>query len=93
MVALRQNIVRRRVSTSARVCDVEFVLPTVTQVRPEARTSTLGVRESTDESRLDIWESQGDFDAFGPTLIPILSELGVKLNDPMIATVHNVIKG
>ena len=28
-----------------------------------------------------------------PTLIPILNELGVKLNDPMAATVHNVIEG
>ena len=25
----------------------------------------------------DIWESQADFDAFGPTLMPILTELGV----------------
>ena len=40
----------------------------------------------------DIWESQADFEAFGQTLIPILSELGVELKDPMIANVHNVIK-
>jgi hypothetical protein len=41
----------------------------------------------------DIWESQEDFDAFGSTLVPILSELGVELKEPMVATVHNVIKG
>jgi hypothetical protein len=41
----------------------------------------------------DVWESQQDFDAFGATLIPILTELGVELKDPMIATVHNVIMG
>jgi hypothetical protein len=41
----------------------------------------------------DIWESQADFDAFGPMLMPILSELGVTLNPPMVAKVHNVIKG
>ena len=41
----------------------------------------------------DIWESQGDFDAFGKTLVPILTELGVELKEPMVATVHNVIKG
>ena len=41
----------------------------------------------------DIWESQADFDAFGTNLIPILTELGVKLQEPMVADVHNVIRG
>jgi hypothetical protein len=41
----------------------------------------------------DIWESQEDFDAFGAVLVPILSELGVTLAEPMVATVHNVIQG
>ena len=41
----------------------------------------------------DIWESQADFDAFGPTLIPILGEFGVELKHPMVANVHNVIRG
>jgi len=41
----------------------------------------------------DIWESQADFDAFGPTLMPILAELGVGLKEPMVATVHNVMTG
>ena len=41
----------------------------------------------------DIWESMKDFEAFGATLVPILGGLGVELKDPMIATVHNVIKG
>jgi hypothetical protein len=41
----------------------------------------------------DIWESQEDFDAFGATLIPILTELGVELSAPMVANVHNVIRG
>ena len=41
----------------------------------------------------DIWESQADFDAFGPVLMPILGELGVALSPPMVANVHNVIKG
>jgi hypothetical protein len=41
----------------------------------------------------DIWESQEQFDAFGATLMPILTELGVELNPPMVATVHNVIEG
>jgi hypothetical protein len=41
----------------------------------------------------DIWESQAEFDTFGATLIPILTELGVTLGQPMVATVHNVIAG
>lgn len=41
----------------------------------------------------DIWESQEAFEAFGKTLMPILAELGVELKEPMVATVHNVIKG
>jgi hypothetical protein len=41
----------------------------------------------------DIWESQADFDAFGTTLMPIPTELGVGLKEPMVATVYNVITG
>lgn len=41
----------------------------------------------------DIWESMEDFEAFGATLMPILTGEGVGLKDPMIATVRNVIKG
>jgi hypothetical protein len=41
----------------------------------------------------DIWESMEDFEAFGPTLIPILTELGVGLKEPMVAKVANVIEG
>ncbi len=41
----------------------------------------------------DIWESQEDFDAFGATLVPILTELGVSFEAPMIAQVHNVLNG
>ena len=33
----------------------------------------------------DICESQADFDAFGPTLMPILAELDVGLKEPMVA--------
>ncbi len=40
----------------------------------------------------DIWESQEQFEAFGPTLLPILAEHGVELKEPMVATVHNLIE-
>ena len=32
------------------------------------------------------------FEAFGATLIPILTAAGVEINDPMVARVHNEIK-
>jgi hypothetical protein len=41
----------------------------------------------------DIWDSQEAFEAFGQTLIPILSELGVDPGQPMASAVHNVIQG
>lgn len=41
----------------------------------------------------DIWESQEAFDAFGATLIPILTAAGIDMNEPMVARIHNEIKG
>jgi hypothetical protein len=41
----------------------------------------------------DVWESQEAFDAFGATLVPIMSGLGVDPGQPMVAPVRNVIKG
>ncbi|HTQ69317.1 MAG TPA: hypothetical protein VMI13_11560 [Solirubrobacteraceae bacterium] len=41
----------------------------------------------------DVWESQEAFDAFGATLVPILSDLGVELNEPGVSRVYNVIEG
>ena len=39
----------------------------------------------------DVWESQESFEAFGATLLPILSAAGVDPCEPMIAEIHNVI--
>jgi hypothetical protein len=41
----------------------------------------------------DVWESQEAFEAFGATLMPILTTLGVDPGQPMVMPVHNVIKG
>ena len=41
----------------------------------------------------DIWESQESFEAFGATLVPIMTELGADPGQPMVAPVHNIIKG
>jgi hypothetical protein len=41
----------------------------------------------------DVWDSEEQFNAFGETLMPILSELGVDPGQPHVAEVHNVIVG
>ena len=40
----------------------------------------------------DVWESQETFDAFGQTLMPILSALQVDIGNPDVMPVHNVIQ-
>ncbi len=41
----------------------------------------------------DVWDSQESFEAFGATLVPIMTELGADPGTPMISPVHNIIKG
>lgn len=60
---------------------------------PKGRTFHVALESDGTIQVFDIWDSMQDFEAFGSTLAPILSGLGVELKDPMIATVHNVIKG
>ena len=42
---------------------------------------------------MEVWESQDAFNAFGPTLIPILQQLGIDPGQPDISEVHNTIQG
>jgi hypothetical protein len=60
---------------------------------PRGRTFHVALEANGEVQVFDIWESQEAFDAFGPTLMPILTELGVGLKEPMVAQVHNVISG
>jgi hypothetical protein len=41
----------------------------------------------------DVWESREAFEAFGATLIPILSAAGVDPGKPQISEIHNTIAG
>jgi hypothetical protein len=41
----------------------------------------------------DVWESQEKFEAFGQTLVPIMTELGADPGAPMVSPVRNIIKG
>jgi hypothetical protein len=41
----------------------------------------------------DVWDSQENFEAFGATLVPIMTDLGADPGQPMVAPVHNIIEG
>ena len=38
----------------------------------------------------EIWESPEAFEAFGATLMPILSEVGIDPGRPLVTPVHNI---
>jgi hypothetical protein len=60
---------------------------------PDGRISHVALETNGEIQVFDVWESQEAFDAFGATLIPILTAAGIELNEPMVARVHNEIKG
>jgi len=60
---------------------------------PEGRSLHVALESNGEIQVFDIWETEEEFLAFGQTLIPILSGLGVELNEPMVARVRNVIEG
>jgi hypothetical protein len=41
----------------------------------------------------DIWDSKESFEAFGKTLLPIMTELGADPGEPQVMPVHNIIEG
>jgi hypothetical protein len=41
----------------------------------------------------DVWDSQENFEAFGATLVPIMTELGSDPGAPMVSPVYNIIEG
>ena len=60
---------------------------------PDGRVSHVALQSDGEIQVFDVWESQAAFDAFGQTLIPILTAAGIELNEPMVAEVHNSIDG
>ncbi len=59
---------------------------------PDGRISHVALETDGEIQVFDVWESQEAFDAFGVTLLPILTAAGVEMNEPMVARVHNEIK-
>jgi hypothetical protein len=60
---------------------------------PKGRSYHVAMEADGQINVFDIWESQEAFDAFGATLMPILTDLGVDPGKPMAARVHNIIEG
>ena len=60
---------------------------------PEGRSYHVAMETDGEIQVFDVWESQEAFEAFGPTLVPIMSEVGADPGEPMVAPVHNVIVG
>jgi hypothetical protein len=60
---------------------------------PEGRSYHVALETNGEIQVFDIWESEAAFEAFGATLVPILTGLGVDPGKPMVARVHNVIEG
>jgi hypothetical protein len=41
----------------------------------------------------EIWDSQGQLDAFGERLMPVLKDVGIELSgDPEMFEIHNIVK-
>jgi hypothetical protein len=60
---------------------------------PEGRLYHVALETNGEIQVFDVWDSQEAFEAFGATLVPIMTGLGADPGEPMVARVHNVIKG
>jgi hypothetical protein len=60
---------------------------------PEGRSYHCALENNGEIHVFDVWDSQEAFDAFGPTLMPILSGLGIDPGQPMVAELHNAVVG
>ena len=60
---------------------------------PQGRSYHVALEVDGKIAVFDVWDSQEAFDAFGATLMPILTELGVDPGPPAVMPVHNVIVG
>ena len=40
----------------------------------------------------EIWDSQGQLDAFGERLMPILADVGIAPGEPELIEIHNIVK-
>ena len=60
---------------------------------PKGRSYHVSYGDSNEVNIFDVWESMEDFEAFGPIVFPILTSLGIELNQPDIQEIFGIIKG
>lgn len=41
----------------------------------------------------EVWDSQAEFEAFGATLMPILTKVGIDPGQPQVMPIYNTVKG
>jgi hypothetical protein len=59
---------------------------------PAGRVSHVALETDGEVQVFDVWESKEAFEAFGATLLPILTAAGIEINEPMVSRVHNEIR-
>jgi hypothetical protein len=59
---------------------------------PAGRVSHVALETDGEIQVFDVWESKEAFDAFGATLLPILTAAGIEISEPMVSRVHNEIR-
>jgi hypothetical protein len=79
--------------TKARYDDVISRLEAAGAGAPAGRLYHIALETDGQIQVFDVWNSQASFEAFGPTLLPIMAELGADPGEPQVATVHNIIVG
>ena len=60
---------------------------------PAGRLYHVALEEEGKIHVFDVWDSQESFEAFGPTLLPIMAAVGSDPGQPMVSPVRNTIVG
>jgi len=60
---------------------------------PKGRSYHVSYGDSNEVDIFDVWESMEEFEAFGKTLVPILTSLGIDLGHPDIQEIFGIVKG
>ena len=73
--------------------EVQRRLEAVGEAAPAGRSYHVAFHMGDGLQVVDVWESQEAFDAFGQTLMPILTELGINPGELAVGEVENVLVG
>ncbi|SRR5258705_2692056 len=79
--------------TAAKYDEVVKQLDAVGAGSPKGRSHHVCYGDPNNLHVTDVWDSMEEFQAFGQSLLPIMSSLGVDPGQPDIQEVHNIIVG